>query len=251
MWVNAAVADLNELMHRTVQSPDWTTVLVAGLLGGAVVGSTALPRVTRLRMAAYGINIIGTIVHEAGHAVAALISGGGVYRIELHSPNSGATASWYRSYPSLVITTLAGYAAPPLAGLGLAALLAHGRLPLALLMLTAAMALILLVCRDLYTLTAVLAVGVVNAATLWWAPVWLQHGVTYTTAWVLLLTNLPNLAGLVLHLARSLGEDVDEGQGVDDATALAIYTRVPALVWTAVWVTLTGWSLWHAMPLLW
>lgn len=48
-----------------------------------------IPRITRSHKAMFGLTVLSTIVHVA--AVAACMTGGGVYVIQVHSPDSGIT----------------------------------------------------------------------------------------------------------------------------------------------------------------
>jgi hypothetical protein len=70
-----------------------------------------------------------TFVHETGHAVTALLVGARVDRIHLHRDTSGDTAWYFRRgwgrFRAFLIA-VAGYPAPPAAGLALAAALARG-----------------------------------------------------------------------------------------------------------------------------
>jgi Zn-dependent protease len=144
-----------------------------------------------------------------------------------------------------VIGSFAGYAAPPLAGLGIAALLAEGKVQAVLILTIAAMALVLTVSRDPLTVCCVVVVGFGAFAALYWGPVWTQLTYTYTEAWLLLLCEL---AGVwVLIAARFRGLDLD----TDDASALWEKTSVPRPIWILAWLALNGWALWLAVPLLW
>ena len=60
-----------------------------------------------------------TIVHEAGHALVAVLVGRRLSGIRLHSDTSGLTLTKGKPYgPGMVLTALAGYVAPSLLGLG-------------------------------------------------------------------------------------------------------------------------------------
>ena len=64
-----------------------------------------------------------TIAHEGGHALVAVLVGRGLTGIRLHADTSGVTHSTGAGRgPGVVLMFLAGYVAPPLLGLGGAAL---------------------------------------------------------------------------------------------------------------------------------
>ena len=232
-------------MTDVVPLPD-VSVAVGALLVAVLVGATALvPGTGRVGALVHSVNALGTLAHEAGHAAAACLTGGGVYVIEVHSPDSGVTRTWFRSWWSDVVTTIAGYAAPPLLGLGAATLISRGHTPLVLAMTVAAAVLVLLVTRDLLTLAVVVVVGGGCFAALRWGSLPAQHWVAHVEAWLLLLSEIPGLAALLHNRWHGVGS------GHDDADELAASTRVPGVVWIAAWYVLIGWALWTAAPLLW
>lgn len=223
--------------------PDaWVPAVTAGF-AVLVTISAVVPQVTHSRRLAFGLTALTTVVHEAGHALVSCLTGGGVYVIRMFTAGSGMTWYWYPSWWSSFLTSLAGYAAPPLAGLGAASLLACGHAPMVLALTATAMVFVLIVARGAYAVVSVLAVGIVALATLYWGPTWLQQWVAYTETWLLLLGELGGLWALVHN--RILGLDAD-----DDAWDLAALTRVPSLVWILAWTVLIGWTVWSAFTLL-
>lgn len=123
--------------------PQWWVPLITGLFALAVSAAAVLPRVTWVRRIAFVFNVVGTIAHEFGHAMGGVITGGGVHLIQVHTPHSGIAYTWHYSRFSAFVMTAAGYATPPLAGLGAASLLARGHAPMLLVLTIAAMILIL------------------------------------------------------------------------------------------------------------
>jgi len=226
--------------------PQWWVPLSTGLLALLVTVAAILPRVTWTRQIAFAFNVVGTIAHEFGHAVGGVVTGGGVYLIQVHTPHSGVTYSWFYSRFSNFVSTFAGYALPPLAGLGAASLLARGHAPMVLALTIAAMVLILFVTRDLITLVSVVTVGLAAVAALYWGAEWVQHWIAYTETWLLLFSQITGVWFLVTR--RIWGHD---GSVVDDAEALADITVIPGVVWIAAWTGFIGWVLWNAVPLLW
>lgn len=85
---------------------------------------------------------IGTVVHEAGHALGSLVTGGGVHKIIVEKDTSGYTVTTseasFKGRVSGVITTMNGYIFPPLvAALSIVALvLGSPRLGLLVLAIT-------------------------------------------------------------------------------------------------------------------
>ncbi len=222
--------------------------------GSALVGTTAsiaavavvMSFVSGRRNVVYGANFLGTLFHEGGHALVSILTGGGVLRVRITSAESGGTLQWNPSAFAAVLTIAAGYAMPPLAGLGAAALLHRGLVPAVLTLTLAAMVFLLLFTRDVLTFVVVVAVGAIMFGALRWAPLWLKNGVAYVEAWLLLTSEIGGLRAIVANRFQ----DGFGGQE-DDAAMLAQSTGIPGFVWIAAWLALIGWAVWHAVPLLW
>ena len=221
----------------------WWVSVATSLFALLVSVSALLPRVSWTRRITFGLNVLSTAVHEGGHALVCCVTGGGVRVIRVDSPDSGVTRFWHHSQFSVLLTTLAGYAMPPLAGLGAAALLVRGHAPMVLALTVAAMLLFLLVTRDLLTLAVVVGIGAVAGGALYWGPVLLQQVVAYAEAWMLLFGEAPGVWVLV-HL-RIWGT-----VGKDDAEQLRAQTHVPGVVWIVGWSALIVWCVVTAAPML-
>ena len=168
-----------------------------------------------------------TVVHEAGHAVVALLVGRRLQGIRLHSDTSGVTLSRGRPRgPGMVAMLAAGYLAPALVGLAAALLLADGRSLALLWLLVLLLAALLLLVRNGYGGVVLLLGAASVAAVTWWATPGVQSALAYLLAWVLLLAAPRPLLELWGRGARARrGSDPDQ---------LARLTRVPALVWVLV-----------------
>lgn len=233
-------------LPATVQVPSAgsSVVLTTGGVGLLIAMLGFAPQRGVWRGATTSLHVLSTIVHEAGHAAMSVVTGGEVHRIEIHSARSGATVSSRSSWLSGIVKSAAGYAAPPLAGLGMAALLNRGQVHTVLVLTVAAMVLVLPVSRGWRTVAAVLVIGWVAFAALYWGSARVQQMVSYTETWLLLLCELAGLWELVR--ARTHGNDSQ-----DDARSLAKKTFIPSLIWIVGWYALNAWALWTAAPLLW
>lgn len=219
-------------------------VLITGVIGLLIAMLGFAPQRGVWRSATTSLHVLSTIVHEAGHAAVSVVTGGEVHRIEIHTPRSGATFSSRGSWLSEIVKSSAGYAVPPLAGLGMAALLDRGQAHAVLVLTAAAMALVLPVSRGWRTIASVLAVGWVAFAALYWGSAGVQQMVAYTETWLLLLCEMAGLWELVRIRTH-------RNEYQDDAASLAKKTLIPGPVWILGWYALNGWALWTAAPLLW
>lgn len=226
----------------------WWIPVATGLFALLATVSSAVAGGMWPQRIASSLVVLSTAVHEGTHALTACLTGGGVWFVQVYTPDSGIAHTWHHSRLSAVVVSAAGYAAPPLAGLGAASLLARGHAPMVLAVTVVAMLLLLVVTRDVVTLAAVVSIGAVAGAALWWGPVWGQQVVAYGEAWLLLLSEA---AGIWAILSPRLRPGRYAERGHDDADALADETGIPGIVWIVAWLVLIGWALWVATPLLW
>ena len=174
-----------------------------------------------------------TIVHEGGHAAAALLSGRRLSGIRLHADTSGLTVSHGRPRgPGMMATAFAGYPAPAFVGLGSALLVSLERDLLALWAGLLLLALVLLQIRNFFGLYVVLVVAVLAVGVTWWgSPV--AHGLAAWGLTSFLLLGAPRtVVELQLARRRSRGR-------TSDADLLADLTPLPALVWVALMLLVT------------
>ncbi|MFI5588531.1 M50 family metallopeptidase [Amycolatopsis sp. NPDC051758] len=234
------------VLNETLPAPGWLLVGATALLAAAVSATSFALLTNGGQFVLNRANVLGTLFHEGGHALVSILTGGGVFRIEITGAESGLTWHWQPSPFAGVLATASGYAMPPLAGLGAAALLHRGLVPAVLALTTVAMLFILLFTRDVLSAGAVVVVGAVAFCALRWAPGWLKNGIAYAEAWLLLTSELGGLGALVANRWRGVS-----GEHADDAASLAERTGIPGFVWIAAWLALIGWAVWHAVPLLW
>ncbi|MGQ0840605.1 M50 family metallopeptidase [Actinokineospora sp.] len=191
-------------------------VLVTAALAVAVVVVNGLWRPAR--------NVI-TIVHEAGHALIAVLVGRRLSGIRLHSDTSGVTVSRGRpDGPGMVCTALAGYVAPSLLGLGFAALLGTDRVTALLVTCALLLFAVLIMVRNVYGVVTVVATGAVLFAVSWFATDEIQAAFAYLITWFLLLGGVRPVAELQTKRRRGHARD-------SDADQLARLTGAPGFFW--------------------
>ncbi|GAB3007870.1 M50 family metallopeptidase [Streptomyces pseudoechinosporeus] len=166
-----------------------------------------------------------TIAHEGGHGLVALLTGRSLSGIRLHSDTSGLTVS--RGKPTglgMILTAAAGYTAPPLLGLGGAALLAAGRITALLWLATLLLVAMLVMIRNAYGALTVLLTGGTFVVVSWLTGPQVQAAFAYAGVWFLLLGGVR--PAFELQAKRSRG-----GAGDSDADQLSRLTHVPAGMW--------------------
>src|SRR3954462_5550077 len=138
-------------LFGTQSAPAQWLVVATGIAALAVVVPHTLWRVSR--------NAI-TIAHEGGHGLVALLTGRRLTGIRLHSDTSGLTLSRGKPHGiGMILTAACGYTAPPLLGLGGAALLAAGHITLLLWVATALLVAMLAMIRNAYGALTVILTG--------------------------------------------------------------------------------------------
>jgi hypothetical protein len=211
---------IREVWDRAVASqpaPDRSTVVITAAVGIALV---VVPVAWH-----YSRHVV-TITHEAGHGLAALLSGRRLAGIRLHSDTSGLTVSRGRLRgPGMVATAAAGYLATGLLGLGAAAVLASGH-SVGLLWL------LLVQIRNWFGLWSILVAGAVVFGISWWGSVAVQTGFAYVVTWFLLIS-APRPV-LELQQSRHRGQ-----AGDSDADLLARLTVIPGIAWVGLFLVAT------------
>lgn len=185
-----------------------------------------------------------TLVHEAGHAVIAVLTGRRLNGIRLHTDTSGLTLSTGKPRgPGMMATAAAGYLAPAALGLGLVALVRNDETDIALYASLAVLALMLAFIRNWFGLLVVGISGAVVAALVWKADQRVQDFAALTFAWFLLLAAPRTVLDLWSHRRRTRTR-------TSDADILARLTHLPAAVWNLLFLLLTGAALGTAIWLV-
>src|ERR1700759_772167 len=172
----------------------------------------------------------GTIAHEGGHALIALLTGRRLRGIRVEFDPSGLTLSAGRpTGPGMMFTLLGGYIAPSLIGVLGAWLLGGNRITL-LLWLTVVLLLVMLInIRNLFGVLSLLITGAIVFIVSWYASAHVQAIFAYAGVWFLLFGGVRPV--FELQSLRSRGRMPES-----DADQLAHITHVPALFWVGVFL---------------
>jgi hypothetical protein len=212
----SALPDLWDRIFGSQPDPDLWVVIATLVAALAVVVPHGVWRISR--------NTV-TIAHEGGHGLVALLTGRTLTGIRLHSDTSGLTVSRGKPYGlGMILTAAAGYTAPPLLGLGGAALLAAGHITLLLWLATAMLLVMLVMIRNAYGVLTVFLTGGTFLLVSWLAGPQVQAAFAYAVVWFLLVGGVR--PAFELQAKRSRG-----GAGDSDADQLSRLTHVPAGQW--------------------
>lgn len=226
------LGDIWDRSTTTQHPPSLVVVAALGVLALIIVASPAGYRTIR-----HGV----TVLHEAGHAVVALMVGRRLSGIRLHSDTSGVTVSSGRARgPGMVATMIAGYPTPALVALAATLLLNAGYavgLLWALVALSAAMALFV---RNLYGFGVLLALGGGVGLVSWTMPSVVLSGLAYLLVWTLLLAAPRSVFELSAQRRRALR--TGRRDITSDAAQLTGLSGVAAAVWVLVFFAVTSLS---------
>lgn len=202
-------------------APDW--VLAAIGIGALLVFAP-------------GLRLIGdtldTAVHEAGHALVALLTGQPVIAWQIVAGRGGCTLVVPGGPLASTAAGVAGYTAPPAAGLALLAALRQGIDPRTILLVLLAIPVLLLVFAiSGFTVVVVVITLAVLALLLHRAGPVSQATAIVIAAVILLVAGLRSALALVRF------------EGGTDAHHLAEVTGLPTVVWIVAFAGFAAWAL--------
>ena len=204
--------------------PSFTLALVTAVAALVVVTFSELWRPAR--------NVI-TIVHEAGHALAAVLVGRRLQGIKLHSDTSGVTVSRGKPEgPGMAFTAMAGYLAPSVLGLLFASLLGADLVGTVLVLIALLLLGVLVMVRNAYGVFTVVVSALVLALVAFVAPVEVQAPFSYLVTWFLLFGGVRPVVELQVKRRRGQARD-------SDADQLGRLTAVPPVLWVLVFAVAT------------
>jgi hypothetical protein len=218
------LSDLWDSIEVYRVDPPFELVLATGLVALACVVIDAVWRPAR--------NVV-TIVHEGGHAMAALLTGRRLTGIRLHSDTSGLTLSVGKpSGFGMIVTATAGYLSPSVVGLIGVVLLAFGQVTVMLWAGLAVLVGMLIMIRNVYGVISLLVVGAVVLGVSLRADPDVQAAFGYGMTWFLLLGAVRPVSELHRTRRRHPGTR-------SDADILARLTHMPAALWVTIFATFT------------
>ncbi|GAE36147.1 M50 family metallopeptidase [Halalkalibacter akibai] len=173
---------------------------------------------------------IHTLIHETGHALAALATSGKVYSISLYSTTDGIATTGSRSRFSSIIVAYAGYTFSSLFALLAFYLIANGHV-LILFYLFFALALInlLLWVRNAFGLSWLLGYVIASAFLIYYQLSFIKEMITYILSSIILIQSMIS-SFIICFLSLSSTNQSN------DANVLQKLTFIPSFVWGAVFL---------------
>ena len=207
---------------------DVSTPLLLGILAAAAVLS--LPRATW-----QWFGLFTTLVHELGHAVAAILTGRVVHGIRIRRNHSGDALSSGRGALGTVVSGVMGYPAPAVVGAAQLWCVFNGYTAIALFAGGAILVLTLLVIRNLFGVLVVLASAGASAA-LWF------YATPEVQGYALLVLGIALLVGSVRGLFAVVAVHTSNRSQLQTSDAYLLFRRtgVPSPLWLALFAGIIG-----------
>ncbi|MCU1636821.1 MAG: family peptidase [Cryobacterium sp.] len=196
----------------------------------AIAATLSLPRVTW-----QFFGLFTTLVHELGHAFAAVLTGRVVHGIRIRRNHSGDAVSSGRGVLGVVVSGVLGYPAPAVVGAAQLWSVFHGYSAVALFTGGVVLVLTVLVIRNLFGVVVVLTSAGVSAVLWFYASPEVQGYALLVLGTALLVGSLRGLASvLAVHTRRR------HRLQTSDAYLLYRRTGVPSPVWLAMFAAIIG-----------
>ena len=201
-----------------------------------VVVAAALLSIPRVTWQWFGL--FATLVHELGHAFAAILSGRVVHGIRIRRNHSGDAMSSGRGAFGTVLSGIFGYPAPAIVGAALVWSVFNGFTSLALVVGGLVLVLTVLVIRNLFGVLVVV-VSAAIAAALWF------YASPEVQGYALLALGVALLVGAVRGLATVVGVHTSRRGQLQTSDAYLLYKRtgVPSPVWLLIFAILIAAAL--------
>ena len=210
----------------------WIVMVVVALL---------LPRIP---VVGKFFNIINTGVHEFGHALMALLLDGEVHKIELFKDTSGTTVTQTKHKAAAFLISLAGY--PFAVSVGwLAFYLVQNGAAMGLVLGLSILFLLMLFfwIRNWYGALWVLLFCVLNAFLIYWKD---GQYVEYVAKFYAVMLLTESVVSSLVLLVLSFRDSSKAG----DATNLQNLTRVPAAIWSLLFLAYTLWVVYRVVMMV-
>ncbi|QEE62693.1 M50 family metallopeptidase [Salinibacterium sp. dk2585] len=202
----------------------------------AIVAVAALVSIPRASWKIFGL--FTTLVHELGHAVAAMLTGRIIKGIRIRRNHAGEALSYGSG--RAVVSGLMGYPAPAIVGAGQLWAVFSGYPSIALFAGGVVLLLTLIVIRNLFGVLVVLGSAAVSAALWFFAPPQVQEYALLVIGIALLVGSVRGLGAVIAVHTRNRRQ-----LATSDAYILYMHTGVPSPVWLLLFAIMIAvcWAL--------
>ncbi len=224
-----------EPVKINVPKKELSSRAVWGLSAGAFAATLIVDQIPSLDALMFPFNLFVTFVHELGHGLSAILTGGRVLKFEIFQDGSGlaTTAGGAR-----LIVISAGYVGAALFGALLFYLIHRLRRPRLICLALAAM---IMLASLMFARNLALIFGFASAGILAWIGIKAWDWVRYFFLNLLAMVTALNALVDIFFLFSSFNATV---YGIpNDAVAAYQLTGIPAFVWALLWIAFAALSL--------
>ncbi|MGD0711463.1 MAG: M50 family metallopeptidase [Bacteroidales bacterium] len=189
------------------------------------------------------LRVVNTLVHESGHAIAALVTSGEVYNVELFSDTSGTAVTKTKGKFSQFLVCIIGYPFGSALAFLLFYIISIGeyRIVLYILACFSVMNLMFYV-RNLYGVFWLLTFTALLFVVNFYAGEFLLYAVVVLLAGIMLFEALYSSVELLI-MARK------KSKTAGDAFSLERLTKVPTMIWALLFVAQSGYFIYLCVRL--
>lgn len=189
-------------------------------------------------------NIINTAIHEFGHALMALCTGGNVQKIQLFQDTSGTTTTQSSNKLSAIMVSLAGYPfAVSVAWLSFYLIQCGATQGLIIGLSVLFFMMLLFWIRNVYGALWVILFCAINAFLIYWGD---ENYLGYAALFYAIMMLTESVTSTIVLLVLSFRKPSSAG----DAANLAKVTGIPAFIWSLLFLAYTGWVVYRVIMML-
>jgi len=189
------------------------------------------------------LRVTNTLIHESGHALAALLMSGEIYSVELFGDTSGTAVTKTHSKFGQFMVSIAGYPFGSALAYLLFYIISIGEYRIVLYILACFSLLnLMFLVRNTYGIFWIVTFTLIIFAVNFYAGVFLQYIFTVWLSGIILFEALYSSIELVMIASK-------KSKSAGDAYNLARITHIPALVWACLFVVQSGYFIYLVIKL--
>jgi len=171
------------------------------------------------------LNVFNTLFHESGHAIMALLTGGGVMNIKLSADASGAAQTKSKYWMGKVLTSIAGYPVSSVsAWLFFYLIQQHSVIYIFYIIFSLLLINLVLWVRNTFGIVWILVMGILTFITYFYGSEQLKHYFAVFCASILLFQSIYTSLTLLIIAFKNPSK-------AGDAKNLQAFTYIPTLLW--------------------
>jgi hypothetical protein len=187
--------------------------------------------------------VVNTLIHESGHAIAALITSGEVYNVELFSDTSGTAVTKTKGTFSQFLVSFAGYPFGSAMAYLLFYIISRGEYRIVLYILACfALLNLMFYVRNSYGIFWLLTFTALIFVVNFYGGEFLQYAVTALLSGIMLFEAFYSSIELVMIAKK-------KSKSAGDAYNLERLTHFPAMFWALLFVVQSGWFIYMSVRL--